>query len=54
MVKEFFMLVLFGAVVSIAFVAKAQKESAENQRIESVLNSMRGIGYARPFSWVTT
>jgi len=42
MVRRFFMLVLFGAVVSIAFVAKAQKGSTENQRIKGIPEQYAG------------
>jgi hypothetical protein len=42
MVRRFFILVLFGAVVSIAPVVKAQKGSAENQRAKGVPEQYAG------------
>jgi len=42
MVRRFFILVLFGAVVSIAPVIKAQKGSAENQRAKGVPEQFAG------------
>lgn len=42
MVRRFFILVLFGAVVSIAPVIKAQKGSAENQRAKGVPEQYAG------------
>ena len=42
MVRQFFTLVLFGAVVSIAPVVKAQKETADNQRAIGVPEQYAG------------
>jgi len=42
MVRRFFMLVLFGAVVSSAPVVRAQKGSAENQRAKGVPEQYAG------------